>query len=115
MNVFNQKVTLINVSDVAFKKTILSDCMWKTKCIKTVENNQVRVKRYYSVTIPYQKGNFVLNADNNQDLLILGELSTEVTAENYEEILKRDNVGIISAVYDNTMRDSLKHWRVECM
>ena len=118
MNVFNQTVTLINVSeslDSGYQKTILTDCMWKSKKEKVVENNQLKFIEYYSVTIPYQGEKIELNAENNQDLLILGELKEDVNADNYEDILKRKNVGIISSVVDNTMRDRLKHWKVVCM
>ena len=121
MHVFNQTITVVNCetkkSTVHYKKTILKNCMFKKKTTKTVQNSQLSIANYYSITIPYREGfntEWSLNAKNNQDLIILGEFLGEINDDVYTNLLKKDNVGIIKSVSDNTMVNHLKNWKVIC-
>ena len=50
--------------------------------------------------------------DTEEDLIILGEFTEPIDNDIYVKLLKRDDVGVIRSVSDNTTVPLLKHWRV---
>lgn len=57
---------------------------------------------------------FTLNAENNLDIVVFGNVNAELSDSYTLRDLQKnyDKVCTISAVSDNTSVDSLKHWKV---
>ena len=132
-NLFASKVTVINAhrdtvtKDMMYFKTVLNNCMIRKKIETSPTNNTLNTVDYYSITIPYQSGYLMpydyhklpndqmsehWTLDTEEDLVIMGEYNEEVDALSYASLLKRDDVGLIRSVSDNTSVPHLKHWKV---
>lgn len=133
---FNDVVTIINhyydaiAREDRFNKTVLKNCMWRKKTVKTVANNQIQVDDAVSLTILYQSGYiepniysklpndekksfFTLNAENNMDLIVLGEVKENILDySSIQELKKNYQYVTIAGVSDNTLVDGLKNWKV---
>lgn len=134
---FNQTVTVINryhdksIKKDIWNKTILEGCMWRTRTEKTVSNNVIQADDYVSLTVPYRTGYlppkqyakvgidelkkfFTFDAESNLDIIVLGEVTQNITDEYTITNVKKDYdfVATISAVSDNTMVDGLRNWKV---
>lgn len=133
MRLFASKVTVINAhrdtitKDIMYLNTVLENCMIRKKVDTSPTNDTLNTVDYYSITIPLQDGyidpyNYhklpndqmskYWTLDTEEDLIILGEYKETVTELDYEDLLKRDDVGIIRSVSDNTTVPLLKHWKV---
>lgn len=133
MRLFASKVTVINAhrdtitKDIMYLNTVLENCMIRKKVDTLPTNDTLNTVDYYSITIPLQDGyidpyNYhklpndqmskYWTLDTQEDLIILGEYNETVTDLDYEKLLKRDDVGIIRSVSDNTTVPLLKHWKV---
>lgn len=135
--IFDQTVTVVNkyvdhiTKQVSFNKTVLNNCMWKKKTEKTVENSNIKILDYFSVTILFQDGYLPPNKyrftpsnkvkdywtlnPNNEDLIILGEYKDDIDELLYQELLSNyDDIGVIQSVVDNTKVPYLQHWKAVC-
>lgn len=135
--VFEQTVTVVNkhvdhiTKQVSFNKTVLNNCMWKKKTEKTIENSNIKMLDYFSVTILFQDGCLSPNKyrltpsdkvkdywtlnPNNEDLIILGEYKEDIDELLYQDLLSNyDDIGVIQSVADNTKVPYLQHWKVVC-
>lgn len=135
---FNQTVTVINhyydklTRLDKWHKTILKGCMWRRNITKSVVDGKIQIDDSVSLTIPYRDGYlppkqyakipndemqnyWTLNSESNLDIIVLGEVTEELTDSYTITDVKRDydEVATISGVADNTQRDRLKHWRVD--
>lgn len=110
-----------------WKRTILKGVMWKRKIEKTVSSDgRFSIAEYISITIPYRSGylehtlwqeskdGWTLNTSSGLDIIVLSECDKELDGKYRLKDLKRDigQIGTVKAVFDNTNRDYLKHWRV---
>lgn len=133
MHLFASKITVINAhrdtitKEMMYFNTVLENCMIRKKVDTSPTNDTLNTVDYYSITILYQDGYLMpynyhklpndemkkhWTLDTKQDLIILGEYTEEITDLDYENLLKRDDVGVIRSVSDNTTVPELKHWKV---
>lgn len=133
---FEDVVTVINhyydsiTREDRFNKTVLDRCMWRQQTVKTVANDKIQVDDAISLTILYRDGYiapdqygklandekkkyFTLNADDNMDFIILGEVAEDISDYSSIQSMKKSyEWSTIAAVSDNTRVAHLKHWRV---
>lgn len=132
-DLFVSSITVVNyykdalTREVTYQKTYLEGVMVRKKVETAPTNNTLNTTDYYSITIPFRDGyidpyNYA-RLPNDQmsdywtlstedDLIILGQYEDEITELDIADLLKRNDVGIIRSVSDNTTVPSLKHWRV---
>lgn len=136
-SMFNDVITVYNhyVDKITHKeywnRKVLDHCMWRNKVIKTVANNVAQIDTIVSLTLLNRSGYlcpkeyaklsreealnyFTLNAENNLDVIVYGEVSKELSDKYTLSDLRKefDKVVTIAEVSDNTMVDSLKNWKV---
>lgn len=133
MRLFASNITVVNyyrdtiTKETMYFSTVLKDCMIRKKVDTAPTNNTLNTVDYYSITIPYQDGylspydyhrlpNDQMSGkwtlDTEEDLIILGEFIDPIDNDIYIKLLKRDDVGVIRSVSDNTTVPLLKHWKV---
>ena len=133
MDLFASKVTVINshrdtiTKEMMYFNTVLDNCMIRKKVDTSPTNDTLNTVDYYSITIPLQNGyidpyNYhrlpndqmpnYWTLDTEEDLIILGEFTEPIDNDIYVKLLKRDDVGVIRSVSDNTTVPLLKHWKV---
>lgn len=90
---------------------------WTDKFEKINQDGKISIAKYAAITFP--KGTFeglTLNAKNEEDAIIYGEIEEEVTSERghrISDILKKyDKSGLIKTVNDNSNRRLLPHKKV---
>ena len=135
MAVFTDTVTIYNHCSVAgadtWHKTVLKNVQWRQKSVKAVTSDgKIVITRIASITIPKRDGYlppkewaaskhsradcWTLNAENNLDVVVYGNCPAVINSDYGLKQLKRDyDVVTIAAAADNTIRDNLKHWKVE--
>lgn len=129
MALFTDTITIYNYfkKDGAehWHRTVLENAMWKTKKEKAISSDgKISMVDTVEITIPYRAGyvkpkqyegsNWTLNASDNMDIIVLGDVLDE-TSDTFTitDIRKKyDDVVTIKSVEDNTNRSCLKHWRV---
>lgn len=133
MDLFASSVTVVNAhrdtltKEMVYRTTVLNNCMIRKNVDTSPTNDTLNTVDYYSISILYQDG--YLNPydyrqlpndqmskywtlDTEEDLIILGEYTDPIDETTYSKLLKRDNVGVIRSVSDNTTVPLLKHWKV---
>ena len=142
MNVlFTDTMTVFNhFSDArrdSWRRTVIAGVQWRhnkkeltvTKGVQTEERVEsvtvdfsrgygrppyVDPVRYASLPAEERAGNWTLNSRNGLDIIVLGEITDEITCEDDIDGLRKKypSVVLISSVTDNRNRPRLKHIRV---
>lgn len=129
MALFTDIITIYNYFKADGKdlwnRTVLPNVMWNTKKEKAVSaDGKVTMTDTVEITIPFRSGytkpkqydgvGWTLNAADNMDVIVLGEVQDEMTeAFTITNLRKKyDDVVTVKSVGDNTNRNILKHWRV---
>ncbi len=134
---FNDTITIYNhyydklTKLDRWNRTVLKDVMWRQTTTKTVSSNKIQIDDSISITIPHRSGYlspqkyiqmpndkmsdyWTINAKNNVDIIVLGEINQDLTDSYTLRELRKDydNVVTVMAVSDNSRVDHLKHWKV---
>lgn len=133
MDLFASSVTVVNAhrdtltKEMVYRTTVLNNCMVRKKVDTSPTNDTLNTVDYYSISILYQDGYLkpfdykqlpndqmsnYWTLDTEEDLIILGEYTDQIDETIYSKLLKRDDVGVIRSVSDNTTVPLLKHWKV---
>lgn len=133
MDLFASNVTVVNAhrdtltKEMVYRTTVLNNCMIRKKVDTSPTNDTLNTIDYYSISILYQDGYLkpydyrqlpndqmskYWTLDTEEDLIILGEYTGVIDETTYSKLLKRDDVGVIRSVSDNTTVPLLKHWKV---
>lgn len=133
MDLFASSVTVVNAhrdtltKEMVYRTTVLNNCMIRKNVDTSPTNDTLNTVDYYSISILYQGGYLkpydykqlpndqmsnYWTLDTEEDLIILGEYTDPIDETTYSKLLKRDDVGIIRSVSDNTTVPLLKHWKV---
>lgn len=133
MDLFASSVTVVNAhrdtltKEMVYRTTVLNNCMVRKKVDTSPTNDTLNTVDYYSISILYQDGYLkpfdykqlpndqmsnYWTLDTKEDLIILGEYTDQIDETIYSKLLKRDDVGVIRSVSDNTTVPLLKHWKV---
>lgn len=122
---FTDTVTLYNHYKGTWHRTVLHDVQWTDKVTKTIDQDgKIVITPEVSLTVQKRPGyveprtytgtGFTFNP-NNLDVVVLGEISDEITADFTITSLKKkyEHVVTIYGISDNSLRIMLKHWRVK--
>lgn len=133
MDLFVSSVTVVNAhrdtltKEMVYRTTVLNNCMIRKNVDTSPTNDTLNTVDYYSISILYQDGYLkpydyrqlpndqmknYWTLDIEEDLIILGEYTGVIDETTYSKLLKRDDVGVIRSVSDNTTVPLLKHWKV---
>lgn len=133
MDLFASSVTVVNAhrdtltKEMVYRTTVLNNCMIRKNVDTSPTNDTLNTVDYYSISILYQDGYLkpydyrqlpndqmknYWTLDTEEDLIILGEYTDPIDETTYSKLLKRDDVGVIRSVSDNTTVPLLKHWKV---
>lgn len=133
MDLFVSSVTVVNAhrdtltKEMVYRTTVLNNCMIRKNVDTSPTNDTLNTVDYYSISILYQDGYLkpydyrqlpndqmknYWTLDTEEDLIILGEYTGVIDETTYSKLLKRDDVGVIRSVSDNTTVPLLKHWKV---
>ena len=133
MDLFASNVTVVNAhrdtltKEMVYRTTVLNNCMIRKNVDTSPTNDTLNTVDYYSISILYQDGYLkpydykqlpndqmsnYWTLDTEEDLIILGEYTGVIDETTYSKLLKRDDVGVIRSVSDNTTVPLLKHWKV---
>ena len=133
MDLFASRVTVVNAhrdtltKEMVYRTTVLNNCMIRKNVDTSPTNDTLNTVDYYSISILYQDGYLkpydyrqlpndrmsnYWTLDTEEDLIILGEYTDQIDETTYSKLLKRDDVGVIRSVSDNTTVPLLKHWKV---
>lgn len=118
---FTDTVTIYSKTTVedqeTWVRTVVHGVQWSDKTSKANVDGKISVARYISVTFPegtYEGLN--LNAANEEDAIVYGEVTDEVTGARGNRISdlleKYPKSGRIESVNDNSRRDFLKNIKV---
>lgn len=127
---FTETITLLNKLDAKdstsgmdeWKSTVLHDCAWSEKAVRSVQGNVVSVGRSIIVRIPaspdfrpyseWKDGmdGFTLSAG---DCIVRGEISEKVTADNVKSVLAAYDGFVVKSAKINTAIPSLAHYLAE--
>lgn len=118
---FTDTVTIYSKTTVedqeTWVRTVVHGVQWSDKTSKANVDGKISVARYISVTFPegtYEGLN--LNAANEEDAIVYGEVADEVTGARGNRISdlleKYPKSGRIESVNDNSRRDCLKNVKV---
>lgn len=122
--IFTDTVTLFNHYKGEWFKTILPGVQWKDTITRTVDSDgKITITPEVSLTVPVRAGYVEPKAftgegftfgTGNLDVIVLGEISDEITQDFTITHLKRkyDHAATIYGVSDNTLRAMLRHWKV---
>lgn len=122
--IFTDTVTLFNHYKGEWFKTILPGVQWKDTITRTVDSDgKITITPEASLTVPVRAGYVEPKAftgegftfgTGNLDVIVLGEISDEITQDFTITHLKRkyDHAATIYGVSDNTLRAMLRHWKV---
>lgn len=134
---FGDTVTLYNHYKAArvdyWQRTVITGVQYRAKTEKTVDSAGLHLANSVSVTIPVnadaggrhylapeafaastsKTSYFTLEAAQNQDFVVFGSVTKDITALYTIDMLKAEyGYTTIKAVSDNTLRPRLKHWEV---
>lgn len=118
MALFTDTVTIYNkISDAEWKRTVVPGVQWSGGADRKNVGGRMNAARYMSVTFPESTyEGLTLNASNEEDCIVLGEVTDEVTGEKGSRISdlleKYPRSGLIRQVNDNSNRDYLKNIKV---
>lgn len=127
---FTETITLLNKLDAKdstsgmdeWKSTVLHDCAWSEKAVRSVQGNVVSVGRSIIVRIPaspefhtyseWKNGmdGFTLSEG---DCIVRGEISEEVTVDNVKTVLASHNGFVVKSAKVNTAISALAHYLAE--
>ena len=127
---FTETITLLNKLDAkdsetgldVWKPTVLHDCAWSEKAVRSLQGNVVNVGRSIIVRIPaspdfhpyseWKDGmdGFTLSTG---DCIVRGEISEEVTADNVKTVLASHNGFVVKSAKVNTSISALAHYLAE--
>lgn len=118
---FTDTVTIYSKTTVedqeTWVRTVVHGVQWSDKTSKANVDGKISVARYISVTFPegtYEGLN--LSAANEEDAIVYGEVTDEVTGARGNRISdlleKYPKSGRIESVNDNSRRDFLKNIKV---
>mgnify|MGYP006920942980 FL=1 len=122
--IFTDTVTLFNHYKGEWFKTVLPGVQWKDKITRTVDSDgKITITPEVNLTVPVRAGyveSKVFTGEGftfgtgNLDVIVLGEISDEITQDFTVTHLKRkyDHAATIYGVSDNTLRAMLRHWKV---
>jgi len=115
---FTDTITLYHKeSDEEWTRSVVHGVQWSDKTSKDNADGRISIARYVVVTFP--EGTYegiILDAKNEEDAMILGEVSDTVSSERGHRISdlleKYPKSGRIKDVNDNSSRDRLKNKKV---
>ena len=140
MNMFPHTITLYNhyrssARVDAWQRTVLTGVQYIESATKTVMDGVMKVADNTTVIIPYRSGYatpsafaaassktglWTLNSKNNQDAIVYGTCTQEITsAYTLDDLVAGHNAKIVKGKEDFTGIDAplseLKHWEVVCV
>lgn len=114
---FTDTITFYHKKNDQWERTVISGVQWSDKTSKTNVEGVISVARYAVVTFP--EGTYEgldLSAANEEDAILLGEITDTVTGERGHRISnlleQHQKSGRIRDVNDNSTRDRLKNVKV---
>lgn len=115
---FTDTITLYNkIYDSEWKRTVVEGVQWSDKSDKQNNSGKISVAKYISITFP--EGTYeglVLNANNEEECIVYGEVEDIVTGEKGNRVsdllAKYPKSGRIQSVNDNSNRNFLKNIKV---
>lgn len=127
---FTETITLLNKLDAKdstsgmdeWKSTILHNCAWSEKAVRSVQNNVVSVGRTIVVRIqaspdfrPYSEWKDGMNGFTLRtgDCIVRGVVSEEVTADNVKSVLAAHEGFVVKSAKINTAIPALAHYLAE--
>ena len=127
---FTETITLLNKLDAKdstsgmdeWKSTVLHDCAWSEKTVRSLQGNVVNVGRSIIVRIPaspdfHPYSEWKANMDgftlSTGDCIVRGEISEEVTADNVKTVLASHNGFVVKSAKANTAISALAHYLAE--
>lgn len=115
---FTDTITLYNkTSDSEWKRTVVEGVQWSDKSDKQNNGGKISIVKYVQITFPEGTYEGVkLNAANEEDCIIYGEVEDVITGEKGNRVsdllMKYPKSGRIQSVNDNSNRDWLKNIKV---
>lgn len=119
---FDEVITIYNkiVNDddtVEWKRTVVNGVQWSDRFEKLNESGKISIARYVNITLPigtYE--GLILNPANEEDAIVYGEITDEVTevkGHRIGDLLKKyPKSGRIKTVNDNSNRTYLPNIKV---
>lgn len=127
---FTETITLLNKLDAkdsetgldVWKSTVLRNCAWSEKAVRSVQNNVVSLGRTIIVRIPASPDfhpyiewktdmeGFTLSTG---DCIIRGEVAETVTSDNVKQVLADREGFVVKSVKINTSIPALAHYLAE--
>ena len=127
---FTETITLLNKLDAKdstsgmdeWKSTVLHNCAWSEKAVRSVQGNVVSVGRSIIVRIPaspdfrpyseWKDGmdGFTLSTG---DCIVRGEISEKVTADNVKSVMAAHDGFVVKSAKVNTAISALAHYLAE--
>lgn len=115
---FEDTITLYNkISDIEWKRTVVEGVQWSDKSDKQNNGGKISIVKYVQITFP--EGTYEgleLNAGNEEDCIIYGEVEDVITGEKGNRVsdllMRYLKSGRIKSVNDNSNRDLLKNIKV---
>lgn len=115
---FTDTITLYNkLSDSEWKRTVVEGVQWSDKSDKKNNGGKISIVKYVQITFPEGTYEGVeLNAANEEDCIIYGNVEDIITAEKgskVSDLLKKyPKSGRIRSINDNSGRILLKNIKV---
>lgn len=127
---FTETITLLNKLDAkdsetgldVWKSTVLHDCAWSEKSVRSVQGNVVSVGRSIIVRIPsspdfhpYSEWKDGMNGFtlSTGDCIVRGTVSEAVTADNVKSVLAAHEGFVVKSAKINTAIPALAHYLAE--
>ena len=115
---FTDTITIYNkLSASEWKVTIVKGVQWSDKSDKQNNSGKISIAKYAQVTFP--EGTYeglVLNAGNDEDCIVYGEVDDVITGEKGNRVsdllVRHPKSGRIQSVNDNSNREFLKNIKV---
>lgn len=127
---FTETITLLNKLDAkdstsgmdGWKSTVLDNCAWSEKSVRSVQSNVVSVGRSIIVRIPaspdfhpYSEWKDVMDGFtlSTGDCIVRGEISEKVTADNVKSVIAAHDGFVVKSAKVNTAISALAHYLAE--
>lgn len=113
-----------------WQRTVLTGVYCVAETIKSVSDGVMRIVGDMQVIIPYRggylsplafaasrAGHWTLNANNNQDAIVYGKCTQEISSEyTLDDLISEYGAKIIKGAVDYTAtRGPAKHWEATCI